>query len=72
MPIRNYFEVGVDQATRDLFEQQDEMIGYFESLFGEYPFDVYGAVMLNTETGTALETQTLSIFGTDTVSTGRS
>ncbi len=68
VPIRNYFEKGVDQATRDLFSQQDAMIGYFESLFGPYPFDVYGALMLSTHTGGALEAQTLSIFGTDSVS----
>ncbi|MBI1256865.1 MAG: M1 family peptidase [Chloroflexi bacterium] len=68
VPIRNYFEKGIPQATRDLFKTQDEMIGYFESLFGPYPFDVYGALMLNTEPGGALEDQTLSIFGTDTVS----
>lgn len=67
VPIRNYFEKSVPQATRDLFAKQDEMIGYFESVFGAYPFDVYGAVMLNTETGSALEAQTLSIFGTDSV-----
>ncbi|MFN8452757.1 MAG: M1 family metallopeptidase, partial [Anaerolineae bacterium] len=72
VPIRNYFEVGVDDATRALFDRQDEMMAYYESLFGAYPFDVYGAVMLNIETGTALETQTLSIFGTDTVSTDNS
>ncbi|MCC6803708.1 MAG: M1 family metallopeptidase [Anaerolineae bacterium] len=67
VPIRNYFEIGVDQATRDLFARQDEMMAFYQSLFGAYPFDVYGAVMLNTETGTALETQTLSIFGTDNI-----
>ena len=69
VPIRNYFEKNVNQATRDLFKKQDEMIGYFESLFGPYPFDVYGALMLNIGPGGALEDQTLSIFGTDTVST---
>ena len=41
------------------------MIGYYVGLFGEYPFDVYGSVVVNTETGSALETQTLSIFGVD-------
>ena len=68
VPIRNYFEKGVSQTTRALFDQQDAMIAYFETLFGKYPFDVYGAVMLNTRTGGALEAQTLSIFGTDTIS----
>ena len=65
--IRNYFERGVPQSTRDLFSDQDEMIGYFESLFGTFPFDVYGALVLNTNLGGALEDQTLSVFGADTV-----
>ncbi|MEO8395310.1 MAG: M1 family metallopeptidase [Chloroflexota bacterium] len=68
VPIRNYFEKNIPQVTRDLFKTQDEMIGYFESLFGPFPFDVYGALMLNVQPGGALEDQTLSIFGTDTVS----
>ncbi|MDX2163748.1 MAG: M1 family metallopeptidase [bacterium] len=68
VPIRNYFEKGISPDVRALFARQDEMMGYFESLFGEYPFDVYGAVVVNTEPGSALETQTLSIFGLDTVS----
>nr|AUN37585.1 metallopeptidase [uncultured bacterium] len=69
VPIRNFFEKNVNQATRDLFKTQDEMISYFSSVFGPYPFDVYGALMLNIGPGGALEDQTLSIFGTDTVST---
>ncbi len=68
VPIRNYFEVGVPQATRDLFQPQDEMIGYYESLFGAYPFDVYGALVVNKTIGGALENQTLSVFGTDVAS----
>ena len=38
---------------------------YFTQIFGDYPFELYGSVVMNTETGSALETQTLSIFGTD-------
>ncbi|MEP7294065.1 MAG: M1 family metallopeptidase [Chloroflexota bacterium] len=63
--IRNYYEVGLDPAVIAFFDRQDEMMSYYETVFGEYPFDVYGAVVVNTETGAALETQTLSIFGTD-------
>jgi len=67
VPIRNYFDVGLSDAGRANFARQAEMMVYFESLFGDYPFDVYGSVVLNTETGTALETQTLSIFGIDMI-----
>jgi aminopeptidase N len=65
VPIRNYFEVGVPDEQRAYFDQQDEMISYYESVFGDYPFDSYGAVVVNTDAGSALETQTLSIFGVD-------
>ncbi len=65
VPIRNYFDATLPDDYREPFELQDEMIGCYEGLFGEYPFDVYGAVVINTETGTALENQTLSLFGAD-------
>jgi aminopeptidase N len=65
VPIRNYFEVGVSDEQRAYFDRQDEMISYFETLFGDYPFDTYGSVVVNTDAGSALETQTLSIFGVD-------
>jgi aminopeptidase N len=65
IPIRNYFGVGISAELLKPFEKQPEMLSFFSSIFGDYPFDVYGAVVMNTETGSALETQTLSIFGLD-------
>lgn len=70
IPIRNYFEVGLSEDIPQIFARQGEMLEYFIPLFGDYPFDVYGAVMLNTLTGSALETQTLSIFGLDSLYEG--
>ena len=62
--IRNYFDSDLTTAERAVFDQQDEMIEYFSTVFGDYPFDVYGALVLETvEVGTALETQTMSTFG---------
>ena len=43
------------------------MIDYFSGLFGPYPFEVYGALVMDVEFGSALENQTLSIFGIDMV-----
>lgn len=61
--IRNYFPASVaDNATR-VFATQDEMVAYFSEIFGEYPFDQYGAVLTRAEIGFALETQTMSLFG---------
>jgi aminopeptidase N len=62
VPIRNYFPTSSPEATRRPFERQGEMIEHFSELFGAYPFEVYGALVIDTEFGAALETQTLSIF----------
>lgn len=62
VPIRNYYPTGSPEAMRRPFERQGEMIDYFSELFGAYPFEVYGALVIDTAFGAALETQTLSIF----------
>jgi len=65
IPIRNYFAQGIPQELLEPFALQPKMLDFFSKIFGSYPFDVYGSVVMNTETGSALETQTLSIFGID-------
>ncbi len=40
----------------------DELIPFFESYFGPYPFDRYGLLVTDSSPGLALETQTLPIF----------
>jgi aminopeptidase N len=62
VPIRNYYPAGRLEDGSKTFARQGEMIDYFSDLFGAYPFEVYGAVVIDTEFGAALETQTLSIF----------
>jgi aminopeptidase N len=39
------------------------MIDFFDDLFGPFPFATYGAVVVDEDLGFALETQTLSLFG---------
>lgn len=63
IPIRNYFAVGVDEDALENFPLQADMIDFFETVFGPYPFEVYGSVVHNLRLGFALETQTLSVFG---------
>jgi aminopeptidase N len=65
IPVRNVFPRDrVDELTKS-FSRQPEMIDAFEEAFGPYPFDVYGALVLDDlPLGLALETQTLSVFGT--------
>ncbi len=65
VPIRNYFAEAIPDDQLDLFDLQPAMVDFYSSIFGPYPFEVYGAVVMDTNTGTALETQTLSIFGTN-------
>ena len=60
--IRNAFASPLaDDATID-FSRTPEMLQLFAADFGPYPFDVYGAVVVNDRTQFALETQTISIF----------
>ncbi len=67
IPIRNYYAVGLDEAIRQPFARQAEMLALYSEIFGPYPFEVYGSVVMNTEIGTALEAQTLSIYGVDQI-----
>lgn len=65
IPIRDYYADGIPENLLAPFALQAEMLGFFNDIFGPYPFEVYGSVVLNTATVAALETQTLSIFGVD-------
>jgi aminopeptidase N len=67
LPIRNYFATDTAPERRAAFARQSEMLALYAELFGPYPFEVYGAVVVKAETGSAMETQTLSLFGTDTL-----
>jgi len=44
------------------FDQTDEMLEVFNELFGPYPFDEYGVMVIDASFGFALETQGRSIF----------
>ncbi len=69
VPIRNYFPPRLyDESVTD-FAKTGTMIDYFSTIFGPYPFDAYGAVVLRDEIGYALETQTMSLFGSDMLGT---
>ena len=62
VPIRN----AVDADVSDLAEQLDptgDIVDYYAELFGPYPFDVVGSVVVDEDLGFALETQTLVLFG---------
>lgn len=69
VPIRNFFPVGAEDAGEIVFARQADMIAYFESLFGDYPFDVYGVVVVDEPFGFALETQTITLFSARIIET---
>lgn len=61
--IRDYFAAGLAPEVIALFDRTPEMLDHFETLFGPYPFEVYGVVVHDLALNFALETQTLAIFG---------
>ena len=69
--IRNVFASPLAIPAEEDFRRMPEMLQLFADDFGPYPFDVYGALVVNDRTQLALETQTLSIFDSSLVN-GRS
>lgn len=61
-PIRNYFPTRFADDGEAAFAVQGEMIDYFSSIFGAYPFDAYGALVLDARVGFSLETQSMTVF----------
>jgi aminopeptidase N len=67
VPIRNYFPSRLAERAERAFDDTPEMMEVFNLDFGAYPFEAYGAVVVDTNLGFALETQTLSTFGANAV-----
>jgi aminopeptidase N len=68
LPIRNFFSTQLADMAETDFARAGDMLEYFSSVFGPYPFDVYGVVVVDRQLGFALETQTLVLYGSDIVS----
>lgn len=67
LPITNYFPASQADALSPVFERQAEMIEFYSSYFGAYPFESYGALVADVTLDFALETQTLSVFDRGTL-----
>ena len=63
VPIRNYFPAGTEASLIAQFDITGEMMTWLIDLLGPYPFAEYGVVVVP-GFPSALETQSLSIFGT--------
>ncbi len=60
--IRNYFPVALADDGQEAFARQGEMVDFFSSVFGAYPFDAYGGIVIDAPIGFALETQSMTLF----------
>lgn len=65
LPIRNYFPTDDAEKLTQTFSRTGDMIAFYETIFGPYPFEAYGVVVADTTLSFALETQTMSLFGQD-------
>jgi aminopeptidase N len=68
VPIRNYFPSRRADRAEETFSQTIGMMEVFNLEFGAYPFEAYGAAVIDSNLGFALETQTLSTFGANIIS----
>ncbi len=65
--IRNVYAADLAEEAARATESTAEMVEFFSEKWGPYPFDAYGVLVVDVPLGVALETQTLSLFGPDTV-----
>lgn len=63
IPLRLAFAQGVGQGQRVMFDRLPEMITYFETVFGPYPFAAAGGTVVDAPILFALETQTIPTYG---------
>ena len=68
--LRYAFHRSVADAGRAATERTAEMIDVLDDVYGPFPFDSYGVLVVDEPLGFALETQTLTIIGTDIVASG--
>jgi aminopeptidase N len=63
LPIINFFPPDRSMRMQRNFAVTSAMIAHFSELIAPYPFESYGAIVMEVALGGALETQTRSIFG---------
>jgi aminopeptidase N len=73
-PVRvvRAFPPSVGDEDRAAYDPIEEILDFFSSQFGTYPNDDAGAIVVPTDLGLALETQTRPLFGTDATFDGYS
>ena len=61
LPIVDYIETTLDQSAVFGLEKAPDIMEYFSDTFGQYPFDTFGAIVMDAEFP-ALETQTRPVY----------
>ncbi|MGH2390730.1 MAG: M1 family metallopeptidase [Chloroflexota bacterium] len=63
LPLLSYYPPNLAARTQSVFAPLPQMIGYFASIVGPYPFESYGGIVVDTSLPYALETQTRPLYG---------
>ena len=61
--MHNAYPSRLAEAARHDLGRQPDMLRHFSELFGPYPFEAYGAVVVDADLGAPVENQTRSVFG---------
>jgi aminopeptidase N len=69
--IRHAFHRSLAAAARTTVSRTAEMIDVLDDVYGPFPFEAYGVLAVDEPLGFALETQTLTIIGSDLAAAGR-
>ncbi|MCW7943425.1 metallopeptidase [Streptomyces hygroscopicus] len=62
---RNAYPMRLSEEARHDLARQPQMLSAFTGWFGPYPFESYGAVVVDAELDEPVENQTLSVFGSN-------
>ncbi|MEV4441950.1 M1 family metallopeptidase [Streptomyces sp. NPDC049577] len=63
VPVRNAYPAHLADPARHDLARQPEILRAFADRFGAYPFESYGAVVVDADLAAPVENQTLSVFG---------
>ncbi|HET7092922.1 MAG TPA: M1 family metallopeptidase, partial [Thermomicrobiales bacterium] len=62
LPIAHWLPPDPTPSQRDAIARVPEMIGFYESIFGPYPFDSFGGTVVDQRLGWSLETQSMVVY----------
>jgi aminopeptidase N len=71
VPIRHVLHRDLAAPARDTVSRTAQMMDVMAGVWGPYPFEAYGVLAVDTPLDFALETQTLTLIGSDIAREGR-